>query len=55
MVDVVKELFGCTLQHQGRGLYVSMELFSMLRGSILAQEDDHDVQVLPPSDSIRGA
>jgi len=52
MVDVVKELFGCTLQHQGRGLYVSMELFSMLRGSILAQEDDHDVQVLPPSDSL---
>jgi hypothetical protein len=52
MVDVVRELFGCTLQNQGRGFYVSMELFSMLRGSILAKAGGHDIQVLPPSESL---
>ncbi|WP_405283013.1 hypothetical protein V3331_14575 [Gaopeijia maritima] len=50
MVDVVHDLYGCTLQNQGRGLYVSMELFAMLRGSVLAQEAGFDVRVLPAPD-----
>ena len=37
--EVVHELFGVNLQQQGRGFYVALELFAIVRGVIEEQPD----------------
>jgi hypothetical protein len=55
--DVVKRVFGGSLYQQGRGFYVSLELFAILRGSLMLEEAEFErtghagpVRVLPPPD-----
>jgi hypothetical protein len=43
--EVAKDLFGANLADQGRGFYVALELFALLRGSL-----DEQGQVLPHPD-----
>lgn len=43
--EVAKDLFGANLAEQGRGFYVALELFALLRGSL-----DDQGEVLRPSD-----
>ena len=52
-VETVKQAFGGALYQQGRGYYPALELFAILRGSVLleAQEQEFGVssdRVLPP-------
>lgn len=50
--DYVKRVFGGSLYQQGRGFYVSLELFAILRGSVMLEETEggSTIRVLPPSD-----
>ena len=46
--DIVKDVYGSSLQGQGRGFYVSMEFLAILRGSLLLEvEEGGDSRVLP--------
>jgi hypothetical protein len=46
--DLVKAVYGSSLQNQGRGFYVPMEFFALLRGTILAAEIGSEASILLP-------
>lgn len=52
--ETVQRVFGGALYQQGRGYYTALELFAMLRGSVLLEQqqarlgDDGPIRVLPP-------
>jgi hypothetical protein len=49
---IVKDVFGGTLQQQGRGFYVALELFAILRGSLLLERREDDrARLLPSKDA----
>jgi hypothetical protein len=45
--DVAKSLFGANLAEQGRGFYVALELFALVRGTLEASQ-----QILPDGDDL---
>lgn len=51
--DFVKQVFGGSLYQQGRGFYVALELFAILRGSVMLEEQESNthVRVLPPNET----
>lgn len=50
--DLVKEVYGSSLQNQGRGFYVPMELLAILRGTLLGAERGMDLaSLLPPPET----
>lgn len=47
--EVVRSVFGVPLQGQGRGFYVALELFAILRGSLLLDtQEESSRRLLPP-------
>jgi hypothetical protein len=52
--ETVQRAFGGALYQQGRGFYTALELFAILRGSVLLEKEERElggstIRVLPPS------